>query len=227
MSRPIAIFFHCLFSLGEPPRILPAAIQIVTEQVRQMINSGLWDAASEIHVGVNGDNTHPNPAPTLIPSKAQVTYHGRQSRCENPTIVLLENWVKTHPGWNVLYFHSKSASHNPGSSYGQMATAWRRGMMDDLVMNWRHCVAALDSHDIACSHWMWNMADGSQHIPAGNFLWITSDFAARLPSIYQRDRIKVSGIAALESRYESEVYWGNGPRPVVKQFRPNGGSGVP
>jgi hypothetical protein len=101
-------------------------------------------------------------------------------------------------------------------------------MMKDLVENWRTCVEDLKTHDITCSHWMWNMgSDQSQHIPAGNFLWITSNFAARLPSMFERQRIKDSGISHVDSRYESEVYWGNGPRPEVKQYRPNGGDGVP
>ena len=117
----------------------------------------------------------------------------------------------------------------PDSSYGNTVSGpWRHAMMQDLVMGWRECVAALDAgSDIACSHWMWNMADGTQHIPAGNFLWVKSEFAAALPSMFLRDRIKVSGISSLESRYEAEVFWGNGKRPSVYQVRPNGGGGVP
>ena len=100
--------------------------------------------------------------------------------------------------------------------------------MADLTTNWRTCVMDLETHDIACSHWMWNMgSDQSQHSPAGNFLWLTSNFAASLPSMFERERIKMSGIASIESRYEAEVHFGNGRRPVVKQYRPNGGGGVP
>jgi len=55
-------------------------------------------------------------------------------------------------------------------------------------------------------------ADGTQNIPAGNFLWIKSDFVATLPSMYKRDRIKLSGMTSPESRYEAEVFWGNGTR---------------
>lgn len=101
-------------------------------------------------------------------------------------------------------------------------------MMGDLVLNWNRCVHDLDDgNDIVCSRWLWNMADGSQHIPAGNFLWVKSSFVARLPSIFLRERIKVSGIGHLESRYESEVYWGNGPKPNVKHYRLTSGGGIP
>lgn len=99
--------------------------------------------------------------------------------------------------------------------------------MQDLIVNWRQCVSDLENHDIVCSHWMWNLLDGTQHIPAGNFLWVTSNFVEKLPSVYLRDRIKQDGIDALSSRFEAEVFWGNGARPNVKSYRPDGGGGVP
>lgn len=224
--KPIAIFYHCLFEIdGE---ILPSAIEIVDEQMKALEKSGLLNVATEMYVGVNGGDESRVFVENLIPPKAKVVFHGLQSRAENLTIVEIEKWVKGHPDWHILYFHSKGATHPPGSSYGDgVSKPWREGMMQDLVVNWRQCVSDLESHDIVCSHWMWNLADGTQHIPAGDFLWLTSNFSAKLPSIYLRDRIKVSGIAALDSRYEAEVYWGNGPRPNVKSYRPNGGGGVP
>lgn len=229
MSTPVAVFYHSLFVLDHPDNLLPSAFQIVPEQMAALKLSGLEDAATEIHCGVNGAGESEVYAKSMLPTKAQVTYHGLQSKAENLTIVMLENWVKSHDGWNVLYFHAKGSSHAPGTSYGDhVSKPWRLGMMQDLVGGWRQCVAALDQgYDIACSHWMWNMADGTQHIPAGGFLWLKSSFARRLPSIFLRERIKGSGIAAYESRYEAEVYWGNGPRPNVYQFRPSGGGGVP
>lgn len=224
--RPIAIFYHCLFQIGD--EVLPKALHVVSEQMADLKNVGLIEAAGEIHCGVNGGKESEDFAKSLLPEKAKVTFHGLQSRAENLTLVMIENWVKDHDGWNILYFHCKGATHIFGSDYGTMAGNWRHGMTQDLIINWQTAVAALEQgYDIACSHWMWNMADGTQHIPAGNFLWIQSAFARKLPSIFLRDRIKGSGIAALESRYEAEVYWGNGPRPNVMQFRPNGGGGVP
>lgn len=229
MSKPIAIFYHCLFVLGTPPKILESAINIVHEQMSALKASGLQDAAQEIHIGVNGGEESQVFCESLLPSNSIVHFHSLNSFSENQTLVILENWVKTHPDWHVLYLHSKGATHEPGSSYGEaVSKPWRLGMMEDLVLNWRACVKELEAgHDIVASHWMWNMADGTQHIPAGNFLWINSSFAAKLPSIFLRERIKTSGIAAYESRYEAEVYWGNGPRPNVKQWRPSGGGGVP
>lgn len=225
----IAIFYHCLFFMGDPPALRMGAFDIVSEQMNQLEQSGLLDACSEMHVGINGGDESLEVARLVIPQKARLVMHCLKSKAENLTIVEIEKWAKSHPGWAVFYFHAKGCTHEPDSSYALNVSApWRRAMMQDLVIGWRECVAALESGaDICCSHWMWNMADGTQHIPAGNFLWVTSNFVLRLPSIYLRDRIKQSGIDSEESRYEAEVYWGNGPRPVVVQQRPMGGGGVP
>ena len=221
MSKPIAIFFHGLFFLGDPPRHLPNAGCIISDQITQMVNSGLWEAASEIHFGINGGDESRATARAIIPHKADLTFHGLESRSENLTIVMIEEWVKTHPGWNVLYLHGKGASHDPNSHYGlNVARPWREGMMQDLVVNWRTCVSDLDAHDVACMVWLWEQGwDKSQHYAAGTFFWATSDFLAKLPSIYLRERIKLDGIGAASSRFEAEVWIGNGPRPNVKAYR--------
>lgn len=219
--KPIAIFYHGLFFIGDPPKHLPNAGCIVANQITQMIDSGLWDAAEEIHVGINGGKESEPVATAIIPAKARVKFHGLDSHAENLTIVMLHEWAKNHPGWDVLYLHSKGATHDPNSDYGSRISApWREAMMQELVVNWRRCVSDLETNDIACMVWLWAQGwDHSQHIPAGNFLWTTSDFVAKLPSIYLRERIKQDGIGAVTSRFEAEVFWGNGPRPAVKAYR--------
>ena len=213
---------HGLFFMGEPPVHLPNAGCIIANQIVQMIDSGLWDAASEIQFGINGGAESKPVAAAIIPKKATVTFHGLGSKAENLTIAMLHSWAQIRPGWNVLYIHSKSATHDPsGDYYKKVSAPWKEEMMKDLVVNWRTCVADLDAgHDVVCSHFMWEQGwDKSQHIPAGNFLWTTSDFVAKLPSLYLRDRIKQDGIGAASSRFEAEVFWGNGPRPKVKMYR--------
>jgi len=230
MQVPIIIFHHALLMLGDPPEILLRAVEIAKEQMDALKGSGLLDAASEFHIGLNGGDESRDLTNLIYPPKAQITYHGLQCKNECRTVMMLREWALTHnEEAYCLYEHQKGSSHAAGSSYGEGVSApWRRGMMQDLVLNWRQCVADLRTHDIVCSHWMWDMgADKSQHIPAGNFLWIKASFARQLPTIYLRDRIKQDGIDALSSRYESEVFWCGGPRPKVKSYRPNGGGGVP
>lgn len=228
MSRPIAIFYHCVFLVGQPTLPLFGPRSIVAEQMATLMQIGLTKACNEFHVGCNGGIESKQYSDMVFPPKAMVTYHGLHYRNENGTIRMIEEWVKTHPDWYVFYFHSKGASSPLGTAKFYSNARWRHTMMQDLVLNWRMCVADLDAgHDVVCSHWKWNQCDGTQHIPAGNFIWFTSNFAAKLPSIMLRDRIKISGLEALESRYEAETYWGNGPRPNVKMFRQYPGDGIP
>jgi hypothetical protein len=210
-------------------RMLPGAVFIVGEQMEAVKSSGLLNSCDEFVVGCNGGKESAPICRSIIPDKATIVFHGLESRSENLTIMEIEKWAPRHPNWAILYFHCKGATHIPNTNPEDFSAQWRRTMMKDLVLNWSNCVNDLCSgFDIVCSRWIWNMGvDRSQHIPAGNFLWINSSFAARLPSMLLRDRIKMSGLSAVESRYESEVYWGNGPRPRVKEYHEYGGDGIP
>ena len=229
MTTKIAIFYHCLFFYGDPPQFNLDAFNVVYEQMEQLRLSGLLDECDEFIVGCNGGEESREVARLVIPEKAKLVLHGLKSRSENLTIVELERWAPLHLDWYILYFHAKGCTHPADSDHHKKVSApWRRAMMGDLITNWRYCVTNLDyGADIVCSHWMWNMADGTQHIPAGNFLWIKAQFAANLPSMFLRAQVKKYGISAPESRWEAEVKWGNGATPKVSQLRPSGGGGIP
>lgn len=214
----ICIFYHCLFYLGDPPQLLTNACDIVGNQMNALQETGLLDAASEMVVGINGGNESEAVANILIPQKARKVLHGLQCRNECRTILEMEQWSKTHPDWYILYFHAKGSTHAPNDGY---STAWRECMMKGVVKNWRTCIADLDSGcDAVGSHWMVPPATPpGQHIFAGTFFWVKSSFVLTLPSIMERHRIKFSGIDSIESRYESEVWIGNGPKvPIVKDY---------
>lgn len=221
--KPICVFYHCLFFTGDPPRLLRTAWPIVEEQMSVMQNSGLTDAASEIVCGINGGEESQKLADTLLPAKAHKIYHGMDSHSELPTIFQLENWLKTHPNWYVLYFHSKGATRPAGDDY---RTRWRRCMMRNLVEHWKQCVTDLEHgyESVGC-HWLTNamypQVPKGQNIWAGNFWWATSNFLITLPSMMLRDRLRISGLYAAESCFEAEVWIGNGQRlPRVKDYHP-------
>jgi len=190
--------------------------------MRALMISGLEDAASEIHIGVNGDESSEVHAAGLLPIKSKVVYHGAQCRNELRTLLMVEDWCKKNPGEaNILYFHSKGCTHAPDSDYGKnMSTPWRRRMMRHCVEDWRRCVMDLRVFDTVGCHWLSGQGwDKSQHYYAGTFWWCRASFFRTIPSVMTRQRIKDSGIDALESRYEVEVHLGNGPRlPLVKNY---------
>jgi len=231
----LAVFYHCLLFMGQPPELLDKALVVVTEQMAQLKSSGLESAAEEIHIGINGGEES-ELFRELFPAKAQITHHGLKSKSENLTCVMMENWVKTHLGWAVLYFHAKSATYKIGDARGTMGDNWRHRMMWHCVDNWQQCVNDLDQFEAVGCHWTcfqkgqfhkgaWcpcrNEARDyqSQHYFAGTFFWVRSEFWATIPSLYTRQRIKDSGIDSLESRFEAEVIIGTGPRlPRVNSY---------
>jgi len=218
--KPIAVFYHCLFYGGSPIDYLPCAIYIVREQMDDLRHSGLLEAASFMCVGVNGGRESEGWAKRVLPAKAQVVFHGTDYHNELGTIRLIEQWLPDHPGWHVLYFHAKGATH---ATANPLRTNWRRCMMRNLVLQWRRCVADLESGQEAVGcHWMTGeKTPPGQSIFAGNFWWAESDYMRTLPSVMIRDRIKVSGVKSIESRYESEVWLCNGPRlPKVRDYHP-------
>lgn len=208
--RKIAIFYHCLFCLGNPPELLPGAFDVVAEQMDALKRSDLLEAATELTVGVNGGEESRMYANLIIPPKARMVYHGLGSRSENLTMLEMEEWLKTHEDWNVLYFHSKGATHTE-RRYIAHGTAWRRCMMKHLIWGWRKCVLDLNNVESVGCHWM-HECKGTQNYWGGNFWWARSSFLRTLPSILSRERIRISGVESLESRYEAEVWIGNGSR---------------
>lgn len=223
--RPIAIFYHTLFFVGAPEHPALGGFTICCDQMKQVKDSGLEDSAKEIHVGVNGGKESEVYAAQSLPAKAHVYYHGVEQGSETPTMVKMWEWARVNPGWNVLYFHCKGATHTD-ANYLAFVTKWRRCMMNACVVNWRQCVADLESgFDSVGCHWMTGMSPPSDKdaIWGGNFFWATSDFIRTLPDILDRDLIKNHGIAAPIARYEGERWIGSGPRlPHVKDYHVNG-----
>lgn len=222
MTPPIAIFFHCLFCLGDPPEMLPHAVSVVSEQMELLHSSGLMKAASEIHIGINGGRESELYAVSLLPAEASLVFHGAQCRTELRTLMHLQKTMKGRKGWRVLYFHSKGATAAAGDT---MRTNWRNCMMRHLIENWRVCVYTLGrSVDSVGCHWKEGQVDGTQYLWGGNFWWATSEFLDTLPPIEKHPRIPImGGIDAVAARYEAEVWLGAGPRrPRVRDFHPSG-----
>lgn len=216
--NPIAIFYHCLFYLDN--RLLEPAVHITREQMDLLRVSGLLNAAQEIVVGINGGKESLDMARLILPAKANLVCHGLQCHTELRTILMLHEFSKNHPDWFILYFHCKGATRPPEDA---IRTIWRRCMMRHLVGQWQQCVSDLGEVESVGCHWMtYPKTPVGQSIWAGNFWWSRSDFIAALPSIDGRDRIKESGLDSVDSRYESEVWIGNGTRlPSIRDYHPD------
>lgn len=220
MITPIIIFYHTVFRIGSEH--LPASRPIVFEQMKALKDSGLEDAASEIYIGVNGDEKSLPHFAGLFPEKAQVTLHGAQCRNELRTLLMAQNWVREHTGEAyLLILHSKGATHAPGSDYEKsMSTPWRRRMMRHCVADWRRCVMDLRVFEAVGCHWLTEQGwDKSQNYFAGTCYWVRASFFRTIPLVTTRQRIKDSGIDSIESRFEAEVVLSIGKHlPFVRSY---------
>jgi len=216
MSSKIVVFYHGVFVLGG--EFSPHAFNVIQSQMATMQESGLTDTAEEIYVGINGDETSAPFAETVFPEKAVKVYHGPHCRNELRTIMLMQKTMAGRPGYKVLYFHSKGASHDPGE---KLITNWRNCQMNHLVSNWILCVNSLNSGvESVGVHWLEGQVDGTMSLWAGNAFWIKSEFLHTLPPIENNARIPLmGGIDSAQSRFEAEVLIGAGPRmPKIKDL---------
>jgi hypothetical protein len=179
---------------------------IMAKQMMALKESGLEEAASEIYIGVNGDESEAFDASEYAPSKSQIIPHGRGSASELTTLHYIQKWLR--PGWNVCYHHIKGATH-PGSKIWE---SWRNCMERVVIWNWRDCVRDLEhGFDTAGAHWMssekYAIIDPSQRYWGGNFWWATSEHLLKLPTIQ-------ANADNHNMFYEAEVWIGKSPGKI-------------
>lgn len=206
----IAIFYHGIFRGTVRPIDPIFSTALMAEQMAALEACGLADFANEIWIGINGPEEDGDLARMLAPTKAKVIAHGEGTGTEITTMNIIREWVKSHSGWYVLYFHMKSASHpeNPN-------TRWRLNMEQHVLANWRGCVLELDRGYDACGcYWLTPEEHPTmiQNHPffGGTFFWTKSDYLATLPPLPEPEFV---------NRYAAESWIGSGPRrPRVKCF---------
>lgn len=207
----IAVFYHCKIS-GEGVPSEDFATEVMMMQMQALKASGLETAASEIHIGVNGGPGDALTVSCFCSPKAQFHVHGPQARSEIPTQKVMEAWLPGHPGWYVLYHHTKGITHPNHPAYD----AWRNRMGQECVMNWRRCLDDLrKGADAVGCHWLTpEKYPGAVSSPffGGTFWWAKSDYLLQLPKLPE---------ATWENRYEAESWIGRRrPYPKVVDYIP-------
>lgn len=208
--KPVAVFYHTLFTGTTRPINAGFVMDLMAQQMNAMETCGLAEHAKEITIGVNGDESDAQIARMLAPSKAKVIAHGKGTGTEITTLNVIREWVKTHPDWYVLYWHSKGVSHpeNPN-------TIWRLNMEQHVIWNWRMCILDLDKGADACGcYWLTPEEHPTliQKYPffGGTFFWAKSNYLATLPPLPPPEFVY---------RYDAESWIGSAPqRPRVKCY---------
>lgn len=210
MSLQIAVFYHCLLTSQHRDINEAYALNLITSQMLALKESGLEAAATTICVGVNGSVGDAFAVACMAPEKSAVVHHGIGATTEIPTLNILKAFAKDHPGWAILYHHSK------GISTPNQADGWRRRMEHVNIWNWNSCVNALDQGADACGcHWLTperNPGVIASPFFGGTYWWSKSEYINTLPPLPE---------AKWENRYEAETWIGKGPRrPRVVDFYP-------
>lgn len=206
----IAIFYHCVLS---GPRIPSEdyAVVLLQSQMNALNDSGLSDAADEIHLGINDNNGSAILLCAFAPGKSILKIHV-DGQSELATLLDLQAWLK--PGWFVMYHHMKGVCY-PGNPVWER---WRQCMEKVCVWNWEECVDALaKGYDTVGAHWLthnkYSMVHRSHRYWGGNFWWARSDYLMTLPPLPPDSHA---------ARYDAEVWIGSGKQnPSVLDFAPH------
>ena len=149
---------------------------IVSDQLRTMINSGLYDLCEEINIGCIGFPEEKALLEKLFVNvypKLNIKYYSQEPMdYEFPTIKLIEDDKSDYVGF---YFHTK-ASTKP---YDAIQNHWRVWLNESILNDWRkHCNNVSSNFDVSGV----NHCLSPDHY-SGNFWWFNSKYIKHLPKI--------------------------------------------
>lgn len=164
---PIYIFIH-LCNYGENWK------SIISDQINQIIDSGLYDICNQIFYGCSCDTCDEVLQNFFINYKKMKKLSSQGTNVhENMTINEIIKFSKDNKCY-ILYLHSKGVT---GKSNNQ--TYWRDFMMNYLIKMWRVCVNLLNNGYYTVGV---NYQKFGPHY-SGNFWWADSEYIKKLDYI--------------------------------------------
>jgi hypothetical protein len=154
---------------------------IVTDQLRIMLNSGLYDASEEIVIGCLGDDLQRGLLQRLIINqypKLRIRYSSEDpTKYEFETLKLIESDKGDYVGY---YFHTKAVT-KPDET---IINHWRAWLNEAILNRWEHHylhVCELGGYDVSSvNHCL--PPKHPEHF-SGNFWWFDRAYIDRLPRI--------------------------------------------
>lgn len=186
----IAVFYHGRLSGGgmhqdngpRKPGIDPEVGRLqFAQQIQLLVESGLYSAADEVYVGING-GAHDHAYAHSLPYGIRLIHHGADAESLLPTMRFLQDWLPEHPDWLVCFWHMKGVTH----PHDPTTQAWRRCLEHHTIRNWNRCVSDLETGkcDAAGAHWMRGVSEGAPvWFFGGVFFWATAKFLLTLPKL--------------------------------------------
>jgi len=163
---------------------------VVSEQVRILLTSGLYDACEEISIGCIGrpeDKADLEMYITDLYPKFKIKYYSTNPKeFEFPTLRLIE---KDNSDYVGFYFHTKGVT-NPFETNIQI---WRNWLNEAILWRWReHYERVCGDYDVSSV----NFLRDPDHF-SGNFWWFQRVYIDKLP--------KISSLQLL-NRYHAEQW---------------------
>lgn len=162
----IGIFYHVYQYQGWT--------ELVEDQLKILHSSGLYDASTFIHIGVNGNKPFP-----FLENKYKIVYNESTELEEAATLEALREFCADNNKWAVLYFHTKGITQKTPET-----TDWRELMEYFCIERWEDCLDKLQEHETVGCLYMDDCYLGFYPHYSGNFWWARSEYTKTLNHDY-------------------------------------------
>lgn len=168
----IAIFYH-VYQLNN-------WLEISNDQMATIQNSGLFNAADYVHIGVNGSQ----PINLNLKKNHKIKYNSPEYfDGETETMLDLYDFCLTNKEYKVLFLHTKGVTlHN--TEFEANVVFWRKYMERFNIDNWKRCCELLNDYDCVGTEWETDMVLGGQSFVSpcysGTFWWANAEYISKL-----------------------------------------------
>ena len=189
--KPILIFCHNYINHNW--------YEIVDEQLSKLVNSELYDNATEIYYGVYAeDNFQLYKFIDLVKDwdskdKIKIVVHPINDG-ERQTMILLQEIIKNYPDAYVLYYHTKGITSIQNHTdlediKYQNIESWRHILEYFNIELWEDCINTFKGNpniDLCGALYVENGEPFNLYY-SGNFWWGKSSYLNNLPNMRERD----------------------------------------
>lgn len=214
MQVPIRVYYHVT--------MINDFIDITKYIFDKVVSSGLMDECDGLFIGALGDESELEKLKELVSKYAKakiVDYHSDKARWEFHTMQHMKKDADTLPKFYAWYLHSKSVTKTDPNEklYGKF---WSDYMINEVVVRWKQCYAALDMPDIGYD------ICGTRMIPkrksasifshaSGNMWAANSEYIKTLPKIGENDDVPNIESELIRLRKEMDELTKKGELKVV------------
>lgn len=177
--------------------------EIVKEQLKAIIDSGLYDACESISIGALGGNKEFKNLLEILkdyPKFIISTYSTNKERYEFHTLeVMKRDADNSDKDYYIFYYHGKGTQFSKEANEVAYTggTLWRQSMNKWTLTNWKENIAELEKGYETCGVQLRPDREFAEHY-SGNFFWTTGEYVKKqVPSL---SKINTS------DRFEAEMY---------------------